>query len=152
MSKRIILGWVVLLLTVGVFVYKYNVFPASKKAVSFQNMDTKPALVSTSPVDLSPNSSILPAQQIQLNFNLPLENIGEFKYKITPVVELNAMLSGDRKTVTITPKLPYPLGKSFEIEVLPDSKFNPDPANKSTQQRLENSIFVKFKTIDYRGV
>lgn len=104
----------------------------------------KPELISTNPVSL--NESIIWAQQpIEFNFNLSLENAPEFKFKIEPNYENKTELLNDKKTIRITPTKPLPLGTTFTLTVLKDTKFE-------NKKFMDKDYTFHFKTIEYKGV
>ncbi len=151
MEKKVFIGVFIFLMIFAFFYQKVKVSQISV-APSSQAENEKPIIVSTVPSGLSNNLPISPTQEIEITFNIPLENTGEFKYKITPPVELNLSLSPDRKTIKLSPKDTFKLGTNYELEIQPGSKFNSDPSQKSSQKILEETIFIRFKTIEYRGV
>ncbi|OGE34129.1 hypothetical protein A3C32_00860 [Candidatus Daviesbacteria bacterium RIFCSPHIGHO2_02_FULL_41_14] len=114
----------------------------------------RPVVVSTVPAGINrdENITISPTQTIEVTFNMPLENIGEFKHKIEPTVEYKVELSNDRKTVQISPKSAWKLGTSYALTILPDSKFNENPGQESTKKKLDHDISIRFKSIEYRGI
>ncbi|MBI4039837.1 Ig-like domain-containing protein [Candidatus Daviesbacteria bacterium] len=103
-----------------------------------------PQVIATNPSPLD-DSTILPTQSITITFNLPVQNIGELKYKISPLADIKPQLSEDRKTVTITPNKPYSLGGGYTLFITGDTKFD-------GKQMLGPDYVVHFKTISYRGV
>lgn len=106
--------------------------------------DAKPQIVSTKPEPLE--DTIISANEvIEIAFNRPLENVGEFKVRIEPPVEYKLELSGDRKTGKIIPIKPYPLGATFTLFIGPETKFD------GVGRWGEEKIF-HFRTIRYTGV
>lgn len=155
LNKKVLIGLFILLVIVAFLYQRANLSQIKVSDSSNQTSTTdtnKPDLVSTNPLDLSERSAVSPTQIIELKFNIPLENVGEFKYKIDPKAEVKIELSSDRKIVKISPVSTFKLGTTYQIEIFPDSKFNIDPTQKSTQKTLERTLFVKFRTIEYRGV
>lgn len=104
----------------------------------------QPKIVSVKP-DFKQNPIILPDQNIEIEFNLPLENIGEFKHRIDVFKDYETKISLDRKTVTIIPKKPFDLGKSFTLFILGDTKFD-------GHKTLGIEQHFSFRTIAYHGV
>ena len=105
----------------------------------------KPQLVSTKPNPLD-EAYISAVSPIELTFNIPIENWGEFKHELSPeTAKYKGRLSDDRKTVIITPEGSYPVGTTFTLKVSPETKFDGG-------KRMESDIIIHFKTIDYRGV
>lgn len=103
-----------------------------------------PQIVSTKPDPLDEN--IVSASEIvEITFNRPLENAGEFKSRIEPKIEYKVELSGDRKTAKIIPAKPYALGSTYTLYIGPDSKF------EGVGEWRQDKTF-HFKTITYKGV
>lgn len=110
-----------------------------------QNIQSsEPQVVSTNPKNLD-GITILANQTIEITFNIPLENRGEFKNRIDPESEVEIQLSEDRKTAKIIPLKPYKLGTGFTLFIKPDTKFD-------GKKQLEKEIIYHFKTINYKGV
>ncbi|MBI2338145.1 hypothetical protein HYU95_03080, partial [Candidatus Daviesbacteria bacterium] len=101
-------------------------------------------IISTKPDPLDENI-VSGAEAIEITFNRPLENVGEFKSRIEPEIEYKVELSGDRKTAKIIPAKPYPLGTGFTLFIGPESKFD------GVGRWGEEKIF-HFRTIKYTGV
>lgn len=108
------------------------------------NQNEEPGVVSTNPENLD-GTTILANQTIEITFNLPLENRGEFKNRIDPEAEYEIKLSDDRKTAKIIPLKPYKLGTGFTLFIKPDTKFD-------GKKQLEREIIYHFRTINYKGV
>lgn len=116
--------------------------PENNHLQSTQN--ESPQIISTKPENLE--EAIISATEIvEITFNRPLENAGEFKSRIEPKIEYKVELSGDRKTARIIPAKPYELGATYTLFIGPDSKF--DGAGEWRQDKT-----FHFKTIKYRGV
>ncbi len=92
-----------------------------------------------------PNSTLLPVQPIEITFNYQLTNIPDFKYRIEPEFKHTMTLSEDKKTLTITPDISYPLGGGFTLYILPGTKFEVD-------KKLPGDLMYRFETIEYRGI
>lgn len=104
----------------------------------------KPQIVSTKPDPL--DKTILSSTEIiEITFNRPLENVGEFKVKIEPKIDFKLELSQDRKTGKIKPVKPYELGSTYTIFIGPDSKF--DGVGAWGQDKT-----FQFSTIKYSGI
>lgn len=133
-----------------VLIFQRGIYPKSntqpipgEASKNTQNESIK--IVSTNPSPLD-EATILPVQTIELTFNYPLENTGEFKHKFEPEYKgYDLKLSNDRKTITITPTKPFKLGTTYTFSVLPDSKFD-------GKRVLKESFTYHFRTIEYRGV
>lgn len=117
--------------------------PEVSKTASISPTD-KPQIVSTKPDPLE-DTVIAATDVIEITFNRPLENVGEFKSRIEPKIEYKVELSGDRKTAKIIPAKPYALGTTFTLSIGPDSKFD------GVGNWGEDKSF-HFKTIKYNGV
>lgn len=105
----------------------------------------EPQVVSTNPNPLD-EAIIFPSQTVELTFNFPLENVGEFKHKLEPTVEYEIKLSDDRKTVKISPKKSFQLGTTYTLSIQAnETKFD-------GKKRLPGDITYHFKTIEYKGI
>lgn len=102
-----------------------------------------PQVVSTSPGSLDYNT-ILPSQTVEITFNRPLENVGEFKSRLEPKVEYRVELSSDRKTAKIIPSSTFNLGETYTLIIQPDTKFD-------GRIELKRDYIFHFKTIGYKG-
>ncbi|MBU1031839.1 hypothetical protein KKE03_02890, partial [Patescibacteria group bacterium] len=101
-------------------------------------------IVSTKPDPLE--DTIIPATAtIEITFNRPLENVGEFKLRMEPKIDYKIELSGDRKTAKIIPVKPYQLGTTYTIFIGTETKFD------GVGRWGEEKIF-HYRTISYRGV
>ena len=101
-------------------------------------------VVSTVPENLD-GSVILPTQIIEITFNQPMENRGEFKNKIDPPAEYEIKLSDDRKTAKIILTKPFKLGTGYTLFIKPDTKFD-------GKKILDKELIYHFNTISYKGV
>lgn len=115
--------------------------PLNQPAV--QQID-KPVVASTVPSPLE-EAIIVPTQVIEITFNLPLENAGEFKNRLEPKSDYTVKLSDDRKTAKIIPNPLFALGTTFTLFILTDSKFDGG-------KRLDHELIYHFKTLEYKGV
>lgn len=104
----------------------------------------QPKIISTKPDPLE-NNIVSATDTIEVTFNRPLENQGEFKAKIEPKIDFKIQLSSDRKTAKIIPAKPYELGATYTLFIGPDTKF--DGVGNWGQEKI-----FHFKTITYRGV
>lgn len=148
-KNKLILALVVCAIIIaGVFLYQNKkVAPQAPQEAPKQEQNTSsdPVIISTSPAGiLDKTEVILPNQEIRINFNLPIENIGEFKHEITPVTKYQAKLTDDRKSVVIKADGLFPVGVEFTLIMRPDTKFD----GKKT---LGREIRAHFKTPEYRG-
>ncbi len=150
-NKKIVIFFVLLIaLSTGFFFYKQIrqtkvPTPVTEKVQKQKDISKEPPhIVSTKPDPLDEN--IVSASDIvEITFNRPLENVGEFKSRIEPKIEYKVELSGDRKTARIIPAKPYGLGMTYTLSIGPDSKF--DGAGAWGQDKT-----FHFKTIKYTGV
>lgn len=147
--KQKIIGIIAIIGTILILIFQHGL--ASDKPVAILEKPTPtviqtntPELISTNPSPL--DKSILWAiQPIIFAFNLPLENIPEFKYKIDPKIDYKIELSNDKKIITLTPAKPLPLGQTFTFSISTDTKFE----GKKT---LDKDYTFHFQTIVYKGV
>jgi len=148
MNKKILITIIIVLVVIGTI----SVLLGSSKRTDSpikppeaeQKDDAKPRIVTTKPDPL--NNVIIPADQvIEITFNRPLENVGEFKVKIEPKVEFKAELSSDRKTAKIIPTKPFELGSTYTMSIGTETKFD------GVGRWGEEKVF-QFRTIKYRGI
>ncbi len=104
----------------------------------------KPQIVSTKPDPLEENI-VSATDTVEITFNRPLENVGEFKSKIEPKIDYKIELSSDRKTAKIKPVKSFLLGTTYTLFIGTETKFD------GVGRWGEEKIF-HFKTITYRGV
>ena len=150
MNKKIGIIFVGLIIILGFLFFKNKLLPKASSIAtqppSQTNpaIDQKPQIVSTKPDPL--NEAIVPADQIiEISFNRPLENVGEFKVRIEPEIEFKKELSSDRKTSKIKPAKPFELGLTFTLFIGPETKF--DGVGRWGEEKVYH-----FKTIKYRGI
>lgn len=120
------------------------VSPFNNTSSKTSETSTEPRVVSTNPTNLD-YAVILPTQTVEITFNLPIENEGEFKNSLEPKADYQIKLSDDRKTAKIIPLKPFTLGTDFTLFIKPDTKFD----GKKT---LGHDLYYHFKTIEYKGV
>lgn len=104
----------------------------------------EPQIVTTNPDPLE-NAVILPMQTIEITFNRPLENVGEFKNRIEPKPDYRLELSSDRKSAKIIPIKPFKLGERYNLFIQPDTKFD-------GHIELKRDYSYHFRTVEYKGV
>lgn len=148
--SKIVIILLLVILGIGLFfVFKKGASPEPSQP-QIQNspapVDPKgpPKIVATKPDPLEDNI-ISATDIIEITFNRPLENVGEFKSRIEPKIDYKVELSGDRKTAKILPAKPYQLGSTFTLFIGTETKFD------GVGRWGEEKIF-HFKTITYRGV
>ncbi len=129
---------------VSIWKNKTTVTPSASSPRPTTPLSEKPKIISTKPDPLE--ESIIPATQvIEITFNKPVENVGEFKNRIEPKIDYKVELSSDRKTARITPLKPYELGATYTLFIGTETKFD------GVGRWGEEKIF-HYKTITYRGI
>lgn len=118
--------------------------PTSSSPTPTAASSESPGIVSTKPDPLE-NTIISTTETVEITFNRPLENVGEFKVRIEPKIDYKVELSGDRKTAKIITIKPYQLGTTYTLFIGTETKFD------GVGRWGEEKIF-HFKTISYRGV
>jgi hypothetical protein len=101
-------------------------------------------LIKTNPSPFD-NSIILPTQALEFTFSDPIENPGEFKFRLEPNAEIEISLSDDKKTAKITPKNSFDLGQAYTLFITSDTKFEGG-------KKLDQGLQFGFRTIEYNGV
>lgn len=151
LSKKIpTLVVILIFLAIGFFLYaksfKANITtPVKQEAGQPKDISKEsPFVVSTKPDPLEDNL-VSGSDPVEITFNRPLENVGEFKSRIEPKIDYKVELSSDRKTAKIIPSKPYPLGTTFTLFIGPDSKF--DGVGNWGKDKTYH-----FRTIKYTGV
>lgn len=144
-KKIIIIALVIMAAIVAVkLIVKQPLKPSTQNSPSPTSQNSSPQIVSTKPDPLE--DTIVPATEpIEITFNRPLENVGEFKLRIDPKVDFKIALSGDRKTAKISFNKPLELGVTYTLFIGPDTKFDGAGA-------WGNEKIYHFKTIRYTGV
>lgn len=149
LNKKVIIFFI-LIVTFALVFYLYNkrgvdpnpTPPAKQTAPITQN--DKPQVVSTKPDPLD-NTIISTTQIVEISFNRPLENVGEFKLRIEPETEHKVELSSDRKTAKITPVKSFQLGTTYTLFIGTETKF--DGVGRWGEEKIYH-----FRTIKYTGV
>lgn len=117
-----------------------------EKTIEDKRSSSNPEFLFTKPAGLEKGVQIVsPTQTIEIVFNQPLENIGEFKHRLEPKTKYQAKLSDDKKTAVIKPEGSFPVGTEFTLFVQSDTKFD----GKKT---FDKELQLHFKTLEYRGV
>lgn len=106
--------------------------------------DDKPQIVATKPEPLE-EAIITASEVVEITFNRPLENVGEFKVRIEPEIDYKVELSSDRKKAKIIPAKPYNLGTTYTLFIGTETKF--DGVGRWGEEKIYH-----FKTIKYTGV
>ncbi len=141
-----ILPILILVLIVGVFLTRKTdkITTPTPIQIAPAIQTQTPQVVSTNPSSLD-GSTITPSQSVNITFNIPLQNKDEVKSSVNPLTPYAVSLSGDRKTVTITPVKPYGFSQQYTLKIGKETKFE-------GEKKLDNDLFFSFRTIDYRGV
>lgn len=143
----ILLGGVLVFFLLRAYSNKPEASAVPVKSVSpfsTPSQNDSPAIVSTKPDPLE-DTIISAADIVEITFNRPLENVGEFKSRIEPKVDYKAELSQDRKTAKIIPAQPYQLGTTYTLFIGTETKF--DGVGRWGQEKIYH-----FRTIKYTGV
>lgn len=147
MSKKILLSLALLVILLAAFLLYQNIDkvdqPTEPKSSANQQTD-EPKIVSTKPDPLE-NAVVSATEAVEITFNRPLENIGEFKFRIDPKADVKIELSPDRKTAKIIPQTPYGLGVTYTVFIGPESKF--DGVGNWGKEAIYH-----FQTIKFRGI
>lgn len=146
MIKKIVAITVIIFVLSGLFLFLKRSTPTqSGDSLKPKDQASESAkIVSTKPDPLD-DSVISAVEIVEVTFNKPLQNIGEFKSRIEPEIEYKVELSGDRKTAKIIPAKPYQLGSTYTLFIGPETKF--DGVGRWGEEKVYH-----FKTIQYRGV
>lgn len=132
-------------LLAGYFFYQFKTDNKnSPTLLSKPPENDSPRIISTKPADLE-NSIVSATAVIEITFNRPLENVGEFKLRIEPKIDIKIELSSDRKTARIIPTKALELGASYTLFIGTDTKF--DGVGAWGQEKIYH-----FKTVKYTGV
>lgn len=146
-KKAIIPTVIILILVLGVFLWKSRTATppsSSSPPPTTASATDKPQIVSTKPSPLD-ETIVAATEVVEITFNRPLENVGEFKVRIEPQTDYKIELSGDRKTARIIPVKPYQLGTTYTLFIGTETKF--DGVGRWGEEKIYH-----FKTITYRGV
>lgn len=151
--KKVLPIIIILLVLLGIFAMLYlsgvkstvddKKEPATSNVQSVQQ-NNSPKIISTKPDPLE-EAIISATEVVEISFNRPLENVGEFKVRIDPKIDYKVELSGDRKTAKIIPSKPYELGSTYTLFIGTETKFD------GVGRWGEEKIF-HFRTVRYRGI
>ncbi len=137
---------ILLIAIFGRGLYGNNPRPSPQvKSAATEQVSDNPRVVSTNPAGLRDGVIIPSDQKIEITFSEPIENRGEVKSFIDPVIEYDVELSSDRKTVKILPKKPFELGRVFNFTIDVQTKF-------VSKKRMDSNAQFRFSTIAYQGV
>ena len=118
--------------------------PSVEKQTVSNNPNDAPHIVSTKPDPLE--DTILSASEpVEITFNRPIQNSGEFKLKIEPKIDFKISLSPDRKTAQISFVKPLELGVTYTLFIGTDTKF--DGMGEWGVEKIYH-----IKTVAYHGV
>lgn len=144
-KQKIILAIVAIgLALMAIFKFGFYDRSVSDQSQSVQEDPNKPQIVMTDPNPLE-GGVLLSTQPIKITFNVELENGPETKLVFDPPIEHKAEISGDRKTLILTPLEPYPPGQSYTLTIKSDAKL----ANKTT---LGFDKEFHFRTLAHSGI
>lgn len=146
MKNKKIIVVIIIISALAALAVTWKIQPAAKPALPAKTVtqNDKPQIVSTKPDPLDDN--IVSANDtIEITFNRPLENTGEFKVRLEPNIEYKVELSGDRKTAKIIPTKPYQLGTTYTLFIGTETKF--DGVGRWGEEKIYH-----FRTIKYTGV
>lgn len=146
--KKVVIAVLILWIAGGIWYFsqkKEVTKPASSQKQATPDAATNtPQIVSTNPSPLEDNI-VSSNQTIEITFNRPLQNSGEFKLRIEPKIDFKIDLTQDRKTAKISFPKPLELGATYTIFIGPDTKF--DGMGNWNQEKIYH-----FKTVKYTGV
>lgn len=141
--KSILVFIAILSLVISVFYFIKNPKPQSINSSSSTKAES-PKIVATKPEPLD-DTVIASTEEIEIIFNMSLQNSAELKLRMEPEIDYKVELSGDRKTAKIIPNKPYPLGTTFTLFIGPETKF--DEVGRWGEEKV-----FHFRTIKYSGV
>lgn len=145
MKKIAQLFIIIIIVMVALFFLKERVFnPNSKTSTQPTSQENEPEIISTRPEPLE-NAVVSATEVLEINFNKPVENIGEFKFRIDPKADIKIELSSDRKTAKIIPQTPFELGVTYTIFIGPETKFD-------GVGNWGKEVIYHFQTIKFRGI
>ncbi|MBI3103482.1 Ig-like domain-containing protein [Candidatus Daviesbacteria bacterium] len=149
MNKKTLLPLICLLTLLIAFllykgIYKKDLAFEAKPQPSANEQTEPPQIIATKPDPLE-NAVVSATEVVEITFNRPLENIGEFKFRIDPKAEIKIELSPDRKTAKIIPQTPFELGVTYTIFIGPETKF--DGVGNWGKEAIYH-----FQTIKFRGI
>ncbi len=139
-------GIIVFLIVIAFYFFNKGDYPAIKDSKTEGSIidESKPRVISVNPTQKEA-PFITQDQIISVEFNTPVENVGEFKHRIDPTLKYKLEISSDRKTIKIVPEDGFELGREYTLFISPETKFD----GKKT---LDGEKIYHFKTIPYRGV
>jgi len=147
MRPRIIIAIISISLAL-IAIFKFGFYDRantpSEEVESTQIDMSKPQIVQTDPSPLA-GAVLLATQPIMIMFNVELENGPETKLTFDPPLEHTASISGDRKTLILTPNKPYPAGQGYTLTIKSDAKL----ANGG---KLGFDKSFNVRTISYTGI
>ena len=146
-TKTKIIAIVLAIGAILIAIFKFGLGGMATPRPSDTSQSDSITVVSTNPAPLKEKKEVvvLPTQPIEVTFNQPLENIPETRITIEPKADVKVELSGDKKTLKITPNTPFALGQGYTMFIKGETKFD----GKKT---LGSDIDFHFATISYNGV
>ena len=142
-KNKILITSLILILLTGVVYFKTQPTEPLPSPSPVQQNES-PKIIATKPDPLE-NTIISATEIVEITFNRPLENVGEFKVRIEPKIDYKVELSSDRKTAKILPVKPYALGTTYTLSIGTETKFD------GVGRWGEEKVF-HFRTIKYTGV
>ncbi len=149
-SKKVMIAGIIIIAIAAVIGLTVIKKPVSKTASTNQSsapqnqQNESPKIISTKPDPLEENI-VSATDAVEITFNRPLENVGEFKVRLEPSIDYKVELSNDRKTAKIKPVKGFLLGTTYTLFIGPETKF--DGVGRWGEEKIYH-----FKTITYRGV
>lgn len=150
MNKLAVKWKIIVILAILGIILTFKFIPSSidnnktPQPTQTNRQNESPRIISTKPDPLEDNI-ISATDTIEITFNRPLENVGEFKLRVEPKTDYKVELSGDRKTAKILPVKPYNLGTTYTLFIGTETKFD------GVGRWGEEKVF-HFRTIKYSGI
>ncbi len=144
MKNKVVIGIILIVVLAAGYLFLTKASKPQNPTSTPTTQSDKAQIVKTVPEPL--DQAIVPANQvIEITFNKPLQNIGEFKLRFETKKDIKVELSSDRKTAKITPLTPFDLGTEYAIYIQGDTKF--DGVGAWGEEKS-----FHFRTIKYRGI
>lgn len=122
--------------------HPYSASPSPQPSSTPQPQSPQIVSVLPSPLD---GAIILPTQSISVTFSEAFLTAGGFKYTLEPNIDHKISISGDAKTMTITPNKPYDFNQSYTLHISSDTTFD-------NGKKLGSDKDFHFRIINYSGV
>lgn len=143
LNRGRIIAFIIAIGLILIAIFRWGVYDNSVSKNPNVENSSEVRIVSTNPSGLD-GATIFPSQGVEISFNYPIENVGEFKHTLEPKAEYKAELTDDKKTIKITPKEAFELGQGYILTISNDTKFDGG-------KRLSNPQHFRFQTIKYEG-